>query len=125
MGRLESVIAFLGSEQCLTTRLLDYFGEVDAEVCGQCSVCLGKGAALPERSSPELSLEDVELIQTLIAERQAALRSGRQLARFLCGIASPASTGARLKRHRGFGIFANLPFLEVLAAVKALGKNKI
>ncbi|MGJ8722958.1 MAG: RecQ family ATP-dependent DNA helicase [Roseibacillus sp.] len=125
VGRLESVVTFLGSSQCLTTQLLDYFGEIDAEVCGQCSSCQGKGATLPERSYQELSLEDVELIQTLIAERQAALRTPRQLARFLCGIASPASTGSGLKRHRAHGIFANLPFLEVLATVQALGKHRI
>ena len=70
-------------------------------------------------------MEDLELIQKVMAERQAALRNPRQVARFLCGIASPASAGARLKQHRAYGIFAELPFLEVLAAVEALGKRRI
>lgn len=125
LERLEGVLSFLGSNKCLTTELLHYFGEMDEAKCGTCSSCRGQAATLPEREYRELSLEDIDLIQALIEERQAALRSPRQLARFLCGIASPATTGARLKQHRGFGIFSNLPFLEVLTAVQALGKQRI
>ncbi len=125
VARLESVIHFLGSANCLTTDLLAYFGEIGAAPCGKCSSCLGLAAGLPERDYTELSMEDLELIQKVMAERQAALRNPRQVARFLCGIASPASAGARLKQHRAYGIFAELPFLEVLAAVEALGKRRI
>lgn len=123
--RLESVVAFLDCEECLTVRLLSYFGETDAEKCEKCSSCLQIRRELPERSYPELSLEDLELIQTVMAERQAALRTPRQVARFFCGIASPASSGGGLKRHRAFGIFAEMPFLEILAVIKALGENRI
>ena len=123
--RLESVVSYLGSRECLTTRLLAYFGELEAEACEKCSVCEGRAAELPDRSVAELSLEDLELIQTLQQERHPALRTPRQIARFLCGIASPASTGTGLKRHQAFGIFINFPFLDVLASAKALGKNRI
>ncbi|GHC56702.1 ATP-dependent DNA helicase RecQ [Roseibacillus persicicus] len=125
VARLESVVDFLGETECLTTHLLGYFGEKDAERCGKCSACLGLAQPLPERAYPELSLEDLELIQTLMAERQAALRNPKQMARFLCGIASPASAGTGLKRHRAFGIFADLPFQEVFLAVEALGNRRI
>ena len=123
--RLESVVAFLDCEECLTVRLLAYSGEIDAERCGKCSSCLKIGRKLLERSYPELSLEDLELMQTVLAERQAALRAPRQVARFFCGIASPASAGGGLKRHRAFGIFAEMPFLEVLTVIEALGKHRI
>lgn len=123
--RLEKVVSFLESESCLTTELLAYFGEENASACGKCSVCLGKRFPLPERDCPELGLKDIELMQSLMAERQAALRHPRQMARFLCGIASPASAGAGLKKHRAYGILSDLPFLEVLAALEALGKSRI
>ena len=123
--RLESVIAFLGHEGCLTTRLLDYFGETGGAACGKCSSCCERRKNLPPRDSGELSLDDLDLIQGIMAERQPALRNPRQMTRFLCGIASPASAGSGLKRHRGYGIFGNLPFLEVLSAVEALGERRI
>ena len=51
-------------------------------------------------------------------EEHAALASPRQLARFLCGIASPATTRARLRRHAMFGRFDSVPFYEVLEFVE-------
>ena len=44
--------------------------------------------------------------------------SARQLARFLCGIASPALSTAKLTRHPRFGAAAEAPFAEVMSAVK-------
>ena len=128
LERLDTVVSFLRDEQCLVLRLLDYFGELDQRSCGVCSSCQAiekEGRSFPERELPELSIEDLQLIQTIMAERQAALRSPRQLARFFCGIASPASAGARLKQHRAYGIFNNFAFEDVLAAIFALGKNRI
>lgn len=122
--RLEGVMAFLGAKDCLTTHLLSYFGEKNAEVCGKCSVCKGQVAELPTRVYPELSLKDLELIHSVQDEREAALRTPRQAARFFCGIASPASTAARLKKHNAFGVFGKLPFLEVWATVQSLGDRR-
>lgn len=128
IDRLDEVVSFLKTPSCLVLRLMAYFGVLDERACGCCSSCLGEGkggSEFPERDSPELSIEDLQLIQKVAAERQAALRSPRQLARFFCGISSPASAGARLKRHRAFGIFAQYPFEDVLIAVSALGKTRI
>jgi ATP-dependent DNA helicase RecQ len=44
----------------------------------------------------------------------------RQLARFLCGMTSPASIRARLTRHEAFGILSDIPFSEVLAIAEAV-----
>ena len=49
-----------------------------------------------------------------------ALRSPRQLARFLCGINSPAATGARLGRHGHFAHLTHLPFQDVLALTESM-----
>jgi ATP-dependent DNA helicase RecQ len=52
-------------------------------------------------------------------EKHAALKTPRQLARFLCGMASPAATRARLTRHAAFGLLVELPFAEVLIIAEA------
>ena len=43
----------------------------------------------------------------------------RQVARFLCGIASPALTAAKLTRHPRFGAAAEVPFAQVMESVKS------
>jgi ATP-dependent DNA helicase RecQ len=59
------------------------------------------------------------LVRVLTDERHAALATPRQLARFLCGMASPAAVRARLTRNSAFGMLADLPFSEVLAIAEA------
>ena len=58
------------------------------------------------------------LLRQLRAESHDALATPRQLARFLCGIASPATTRAKLRTHALFGAFESVPFQEVLAFVE-------
>ena len=59
------------------------------------------------------------MIRELRDERHAALKTPRQLARFLCGISSPAVTRERLTRHDAFGLLEHLPFAEVLALTES------
>jgi ATP-dependent DNA helicase RecQ len=51
----------------------------------------------------------------MMAEDRPSLRRPRQLARFLCGLTSPATTRERLGRHAAFGLLARVPFADVLA----------
>jgi ATP-dependent DNA helicase RecQ len=91
--------------------------------CGHCGNCLGGGgaaAALPVSAAVEITAEDVAVMQSLIAERRAALRTARQLARFLCGISSPATSRERLQRHGYFGHLAQVPFPDVLLQASSL-----
>jgi superfamily II DNA/RNA helicase len=44
----------------------------------------------------------------------ASLRAPRALARFLCGITSPAITRDRLTRHDAFGLLSDMAFHDVL-----------
>jgi ATP-dependent DNA helicase RecQ len=53
-------------------------------------------------------------------ENHSELGTPRQLARFLCGMSSPASTRARLGRHDAFGMLAELPFASVMAITDAV-----
>jgi ATP-dependent DNA helicase RecQ len=84
--------------------------------CGHCGRCAGEVACAPPRSEQwEIASAGISAIQALRAEGHAALRSKRALARFLCGIASPAVSRDRLTRHDAFGMFEIVPFSEVLA----------
>lgn len=119
--RLEQVVAFAEHKGCLTRHLLAYFGEDLSADCGHCDGCLqNSGHALPR--SPVRALGDVhrEVILHVQKEGHEALKHPRQLARFLCGLTSPATSRARLARHPRFGCFAELPFSDVLNFVEKL-----
>jgi ATP-dependent DNA helicase RecQ len=123
LAQLDAVIAWAGESGCLTRSLLARFGEAMAADCGHCGNCLGGGgaaAALPVSAAAEITADDVAVMQSLIAERRAALRTARQLARFLCGIGSPATSRERLQRHEYFGHLAQVPFPDVLLHVSSL-----
>jgi ATP-dependent DNA helicase RecQ len=55
------------------------------------------------------------LLRTLRAEHPSALAHPRQLARFLCGLSSPALSKERLSSHPSFGAWEDRHFSEVLA----------
>jgi ATP-dependent DNA helicase RecQ len=118
IARVHSVVALAEHDGCLTRHLLEYFGESRAD-CRHCGACDGlprtKLAQRPERSSTEL---DFNVMRELRAEKHEALRTPRQLARFLCGISSPASTRAKLRSRPDFGKWSGVPFADVLALVQ-------
>ena len=121
--RLERVLALACDPGCLTRHMLRYFGEDLENDCGHCGSCLKPSAtprAIPRSSKPAITIEQVELIQELIDERLPALRSARQVARFLCGITSPATSRDRLTKHNTFALLENHPFNDVLAQTESM-----
>jgi ATP-dependent DNA helicase RecQ len=122
--RLQRVIALAQETGCITAHLLSYFGEAKMKNCGHCSNCiqgkLKRPRAIPRSPVQPISVDQVEQIQLLMREGQAALRASRQVARFLCGITSPATTRDRLTRHDAFGLLKEQPFNEVLEQCESL-----
>ena len=120
IARLDRIVAFAEDPGCSTRELLKYFGESLPSPCGQCGRCLGTEASpLPRSAERNISLADLKTIQSLKAEGHAALRGHRPLARFLCGISSPAVTRERLTRHDAFGMLESIPFSKVLEQMQA------
>jgi len=118
IARIRRVLAWAQHDGCLTKHLLEYFGE-KREDCGHCVRCQGVPARpLPPAHYNSLGEEEVAALRGLRAEGHEALATPRQLARFLCGIASPATTRAKLRAHRMFGAFPSVPFREVLTFVE-------
>lgn len=116
IARLRRVVELCESGCCLPQQLLAYFGE-DAPPCGDCDACLGSHRAgpLPATRRKELTLEDAALVRETTSRNEPALRTPRQLARFLCGLSSPATLRDGLVRDESFGALSEIPFLEVLA----------
>ena len=115
IARTRTVMELLGGEGCLVRRLLRYFGEELGRDCGHCGPCAGDAAVKLERAQDGLALGRVELM-ALRDEHPRVLSGARPMARFLCGIASPALSAAKLSRHPRFGAAGETPFGVVLAA---------
>lgn len=100
-------------------RLVGYFGERFDGGCGHCTFCrTGTAVRLPEpRSRP--TYPDAARVARLRAEHETVFAEPRALARFLCGLTSPALTAARLTRHELFGCLGTADFREVLAWARA------
>ncbi len=120
LARLAGVVAFAESPRCSTQELIGYFGEDLPGPCGHCGRCLGVPATqLPQAEPREISLAELQTIRQLRTEKHAALRGNRPLARFLCGLSSPAATRDRLTRHDAFGLLEGIPFRQVLEQLEA------
>lgn len=119
--RIQQVLQLATQDGCITRHLLQYFGE-ERENCGHCNRCQGThptplGDAVP----PSIGTRDRTAIQKLMAERHQSIETPRQLTRFLCGITSPATTRARLRKETNlFGAHDSIPFQSMLNTVQEL-----
>jgi len=117
--RIHSVLAFANNPACLSQQLMQYFGETSAQACGICNHCRSNQPAqvnLP--AAAPLTSAQYALVASLKKEGHAVLRQPRQLARFLCGLPSPATSRSTLKSHRAFGALAEVSFPVILAALQ-------
>ena len=119
--RIQQVLQLATQEGCITRNLLKYFGE-ERDDCGHCNRCEGTrpiplGDAIPR----SIGTSDRAAIQKLMAERYPSIETPRQLTRFLCGITSPATTRARLRKETSlFGAYDSIPFQSVFKTVQEI-----
>ncbi len=116
--RIHSVLAFANNPACLSQQLMQYFGETSAQACGICNHCRQAPVPVNLPAAAPLSSEQKNTIASLKHENHAALRQPRQLARFLCGLPSPATSRSTLKSHPAFGALGAVPFALVMATVQ-------
>ncbi|MDB6078773.1 MAG: ATP-dependent helicase RecQ family, partial [Akkermansiaceae bacterium] len=84
LARLAGVVALAEQPGCLTGFVTAHFGETLPEPCGHCDRCRGIPASpMPRAKVPAPSREDVAAIRALVDEKHSALKTPRQLARFL------------------------------------------
>jgi len=117
IGRVHRVLALITHDGCQVNALVGHFGEARARPCGHCTYCVtGQRQVLPELPPRPSLREQVDLaaLRALCSDQTAVLGSPRQVARFLCGMASPGFSRGRLTRHALFGAVEDRPFAEVL-----------
>jgi len=121
LKRLEQVLGLSSTRVCLTKTLLKHFGEKMEEACGHCDRCRGVAPnKLKQAKLRKVTACEVEQIKELFDAKHAALGTARQMARFLCGMSSPASMRDRLYRFDEYGMLSDLPFEEVEILAESL-----
>ena len=117
LSRLSQVTALIETNGCQVNALVAHFGEKRKKKCGHCGFCeAGKPAKLlPAPARPSIPDAWKPELQALQRAHPQALSEPRQIARFLCGLSSPATTRARLSRHPRFGALEERPFAEIQA----------
>ncbi|NOH81155.1 RecQ family ATP-dependent DNA helicase [Vibrio sp. RE86] len=115
VARIDYLLNFFQSSQCLSHELASYFGDNAApNECGHCSVCHGQVAQLPKPQSPVLT--ELPILDWL---NELETKAGEQLsttlqAKFLCGIATPKFTRLKARSLVGFGRLESVPFSDVI-----------
>lgn len=124
--RMQMVQKLVGLASCQTNALVGYFGEKRAAPCGHCVPCkTGKQLQMPpeRQHAPLPGSLNVADLYALHRQQPQALGEPRQLARFLCGLSSPALSRAKLTRHPLFGVWEERRFHEVLDWCREVGKG--
>jgi ATP-dependent DNA helicase RecQ len=117
IAQIEDVLRVVTLASCQTNALVAHFGESRDAPCGHCSFCLRGSAAtlLPDDEPPPIERAvDAATIDALVDAHLHALGDPRKLARFLCGLSSPALVRAKLTRNASYGALATQRFRDVL-----------
>jgi ATP-dependent DNA helicase RecQ len=113
--RLEDVLRLVEDDGCQTNALVSYFGQERSVPCGHCSYCKrGHAVKMPQpRPLPPLETRIGRAgAQALAQQSPQGLGHPRQLARYLCGIKSPAQP--RLPDNSKFAVLEEYRFADVL-----------
>ncbi len=114
---MRQVLDLADLDSCQVAALSEHFGESLDAPCGHCSWCLDgqqQHAGAPRRT---VSIDDATWTNATAlrtGQHAALFAEPRTLARFLCGVGSPALSRARMQRHPLFGALAQVSFEEVL-----------
>ena len=119
LERIRQVVDLAADGACTVRRVLDYFGEELEKDCGHCDRCRGlEIPSMPPERPDSLNSAERSDVASLLREGRDALARPRQVARFLCGLASPAASRARLTRDPRFGSMAHHRFATLVRAAE-------
>ncbi|MZI95971.1 RecQ family ATP-dependent DNA helicase [Vibrio sp. CAIM 722] len=120
--RIQAMLGYFESEQCLSYTLASYFSDDKApRQCGHCSVCSGRVAKLARETLPSIDVNQVQQwIQPLFVAASDEPLSAKAVSRFLCGISNPLITKLKASKMDGFGQLERYPFAEVNQIVEQL-----
>jgi ATP-dependent DNA helicase RecQ len=116
VARVGQMLEFARAGGCITRRLLDYFGEDLGRECGHCGPCLGEAPSAPSKAPTRMfGPQGREILRQARAIGHEILKAPRPLARFVCGLSSPAISRSGLAKHPLFGALADVPFDLILS----------
>ncbi|MGC5703953.1 RecQ family ATP-dependent DNA helicase [Pseudomonas sp. NFXW11] len=127
IARIHAMLDLFASEQCLSQRLAQYFGDQQVpQACGHCSVCEGRVARLPEPPAlPALVDKNFDQLCGEFIHRHQQhtgdVPEAQRLTRFLCGISVPLFTKLKARSIRGFGALEDYPYAAVRQWCQAQG----
>lgn len=124
IDRIDQVLEMARARTCQAGLLSAHFGQPLDSDCGQCSHCQNEGPLefeLPP--AQEISGTTIKAVKSLVSQHPAVLNTSRSIARFLCGLTSPALTRSKLSRHAQFGVCHVVPFAEVMRQVEGMASQ--
>jgi ATP-dependent DNA helicase RecQ len=126
IARLGQVVELAQHPGCQVALLCEYFGETRVKPCGHCTRCLGHDrAATPcDRIAPPL---DESIFAAALAVQRAnlsVLADPVVMARWLCGISSPALSKSKLSSHPLFGSLAQQSFPQLRERLVTLSSQR-
>jgi ATP-dependent DNA helicase RecQ len=118
--RLHEVIELVERDGCQVAALGRHFGDEQVTACGHCTWCTNghQPVKLRRRQSAAIDEQIIARAKTLRQQKREIFKDIATLARFLCGVSSPAFTRDKLTGDKLFGALAEVPFQDVVAALR-------
>ena len=112
--RIQQMLDFFESDNCLSRELSNYFGEHTVQKCGHCSVCThGKVELQSTVELPPLSEFNFKKTTANLFEKADFTPTPTTVTRFLCGVNFPFGSKFKLKELAEFGILKKYPYRSV------------
>lgn len=119
IARIKQVVELATTASCTVRHVLNYFGERLEGDCEHCDRCLAESIPpMPPSDADVLTKQDLAVVAEVMTDPHECLATPRQVARFLCGLRTPAMSRARLTRDPRFGHLATRRFATVLDAAE-------
>ena len=113
--RIHNMIAFFESDNCLSKKLAEYFGEqLSFEKCGHCSHCkTGKANFHCENTTRQINSYDYKEITDDFVSAIQDQFSIHNLTKYLCGIYTPVFRQYKITALKHFALLEKHPFSQV------------
>jgi ATP-dependent DNA helicase RecQ len=125
IARLRQVVELAEHPGCQVALLCQYFGETRGKSCGHCTRCLAYHRAATPRDHVVPPLDEAIFAAAMAVQREnlSVLADPVVMARWLCGIASPALRKSKLSSHRLFGALGQQSFPQLRERLEGEAKK--
>jgi ATP-dependent DNA helicase RecQ len=113
--RIHFMLDFFSSDNCLSKKLADYFGEqLDFDKCGHCSHCKsGKANFKSISSMPDINELNFQELSSEFIKILGNNYSTNNLTKFLCGITTPLFKKYKIRQLSNYSKLEQYPYAQV------------